>query len=100
MISVRQFLARWCEINLTRFAFDKVEFTSMPQHQSLDKAGLSIEHSHLLASFTAWGEQGMTEWLVMDSRNGETIISRDEEFSDESQLAALMEKAMLDLLPN
>ena len=97
MISVRHTLADWCEANLSRFGFEKAEFSSMPPDHGLDKAGLSIEHEHLVASFTAWGEQCTTEWLVMDTRSGETVISRDEEFCNEQQLTALVEKAMHDI---
>lgn len=97
MISSRQILAKWCELNLSRFGFDKVEFRSMPPGNTLDKASLRIEHRHLLACFTAWGEQGTTEWLVLDSRNGEITISRDENFADEAQFTVLIEKAMGDI---
>jgi hypothetical protein len=97
MIATGPIISQWCELNLPRFELDKVEFTCMTPGSSLDKAGLGIEHRHLIASFTAWGEQGTTEWLVVDTRSGETIISRDEEFADEEQLAELLEKAMHDL---
>jgi hypothetical protein len=96
MISARKILAQWCEINLPRFDFDKVEFTSISPDQRLDKAGLGIEHWNFVASFTAWGEEGMTEWLIMDARSGETIVNRDEEFSDAKQLEMLVEKALMD----
>lgn len=63
----------------------------------LDKVALVIEHGNLVASFTAWGEQGTTEWLLMDIQSGETIASRDEEFTNAMQLELLVEKAMMDI---
>jgi len=69
----------------------------MPPGNTLDKASLRIEHRNLLACFTAWGEQGTTEWLVLDSRNGVITISRDENFADEAQFIMLIEKAMGDI---
>lgn len=97
MISARNTLVQWCEVKLRRYQFDTVNFKTTPREDSLDKAGLDIEVGKFVASFTAWGDQGTTEWLVMDIESGETIISRDECFTDEAQLVKLLENAMLDI---
>lgn len=96
MISARQILTNWCDKMLANYNLDTVELKKTPPDDILDKATLAIEHCNLVASFTAWGEQGTTEWLVMDIQDGEVIVTRDEEFSDAIQLELLVEKAMMD----
>ena len=97
MISARQILSKWCDEILPNYNLDKVELKKTPPEDTLDKATLVIEHSNLVASFTAWGEQGTTEWLVMEIQSGETIVNRDEKFSDAKQLELLLENAIMDI---
>lgn len=97
MITARTLLGRWCEWNLSRFQFDTTNIRITSPEDSLDKAVLLIEVGQLVASFTAWGEQGTTEWLVLNIETGETVISRDEVFSDAEQFTELLERAMLDV---
>jgi len=97
MISVRKILTQWCAAELPKFKFDTVELLTMPPDRPLDQLSIQIEHGNFVASFTAWGWAGTTEWIVGDIRKGDTTIVRDEKFSDEKQLIALVEKAMVDL---
>ena len=96
MISARQILTTWCDKMLPSYKLDTVELKKTPPDDMLDKVALVIEHGNFVASFTAWGEQGTTEWLVMNIQSGETIVTRDEEFSNAIQLELLVEKAMMD----
>jgi hypothetical protein len=97
MISARQILTKWCDKMLSSYKLDTVELKKTSPDDMLDKVTLVIEHGNFVASFTAWGEQGTTEWLVMDIQSGETIVTRDEEFSNAMQLELLVEKAMMDI---
>lgn len=96
MISAREILTKWCDKMLSSYRLDTMELKKTPTDDMLDKVALVIEHGNFVASFTAWGEQGTTEWLLMDIQSGETIVSRDEEFSNAMQLELLVEKAMMD----
>lgn len=97
MISARNILTNWCNKMLSNYNLDMVELKKTPPDDILDKAILVIEHGNLIASFTAWGEQGTTEWLLMHLQTGNIIVNRDEEFTNESQLESLVIKAMMDI---
>ena len=94
---VRQILAQWRDPKLASFKFDSTELRQTPSGDPLDKVGLLIEHMNKVASFTAWGEQGTSEWLVRNVQSGEIIVNRDETFTDENELIEIVERAMLDL---
>jgi hypothetical protein len=87
----------WYTSNKLLDTFDRHELRLPQSEIELNKAVLILEYGSLLGCFTVWG-LGTTEWIVVNGETGDTLITRDTEFANVSELNLLLDSALADFL--
>jgi hypothetical protein len=90
-------LANWVSKKKLDEFVDMYELRLPKSSDDVNKAVLVLQVGNYIGSFTVWGA-GTTEWLVLDSNSNNVITSRDEEFSNASQLFLKIDAAFNEIV--
>jgi hypothetical protein len=66
----------------------------MAHPTDINKSAITLERSPIVGSLTAWGT-GTVEFIVIDTRTGEEVVSRDIEYTTEEKLRQLLEECAI-----
>ena len=90
-------LEDWYSTQNLEGIFDRYELRLPKSEADGNKAAFGIELGRFLGSFAIWGT-GTYSWILVDSESGDTLVSRNEEFTTITELRMALDSAVREMI--